>query len=233
MRENESEADIRTTAYFLWQARGSALGQAELDWQAAKLLIKRSSPAAPPPHETIDPVRVHEIIARSHSGHDELFRPSTRWIELTAHPHAIFDCDRNRRLHFDEGFLCACHRIFKDQSIVAIGPFDHFPYWDLAQFRRATNDLVAAYRAGKYLPPPIFFCPAPDQLEILDGVHRCLAAYELAFPSNEPCNFSPADYRIWLGLDGDKFDAPHIAHQLWVTSLCAGTEGGRHAEDLG
>ena len=232
MRENESEAEIRTAAYFLWQARGRVLGQDELDWNAAKLLIKRPSPVTSPPYNTIEPALVHNSIAGSHSGHDELFRHSTRWIELAVHPRAIFDCDRNRHLHFDEGFLCTSHRIFKDQSIVAIGPFDHFPYWDLAQFRRATNDVIAAYRAGMNLPPPIFFCPARDQLEILDGVHRCIAAYELALPSNEPCGFSPADYRIWVGFDGDKFDAPHMTHQLWETSLCAGTQGSRHVEDL-
>lgn len=231
MRDCQSEADIRTAAYFLWQARGHVHGQDELDWYAAQRILERRILDAPPSFKSVDASLVQRNIALSHCGHDELFSPSSQWVELAAHPRAMFDCDANRRLHFDEGFLCACHRIFNDLSITFIEPSDHFPYRDLAHFRRTTHDVMAAYRAGASMPPPIFFYPAPYQLEILDGVHRCLAAYELA-RSNQPGRFSPAGYRIWLGFDRERFDAHHIAHQLWVISLFhAGGTGSTHAHD--
>ncbi len=213
------ESDIRTTAYFLWEARGRVHGHDQADWYAAQALLQRSSGISRPKFHKVNPAIILGNIEISHCGLHEFFNPSSSWIEIAAHPKTIFDCDRNRRLHFDEGFLWVCYRIFKDPSVTQITPCHHFPYRDLDKFRSITSQLLAAYRQGVNLPPPLFFYPAPYQFEILDGVHRCLAAFELAqTPAVAGC-FSCADYRIWVGFNHDHRCAGDIVHQIWVSSL--------------
>jgi hypothetical protein len=213
------ESDIRTAAYFLWEARGRVHGHDQADWYAAQVLLRRSSAISRPTFHTVNPAAALDKLEISHRGLHEFFNPSSSWIEITAHPKTIFDCDRNRRLHFDEGFLWACYRIFKDPSVTHIAQSDHFPYRDLDAFRGITCQVLNTYRQGGNLPPPLFFYPAPYQLEILDGVHRCLAAFELAQAPATANGFSCADYRIRIGFNHHQLCASAVAHQIWVSSL--------------
>jgi hypothetical protein len=215
-----TESDIRTAAYFLWEGRGRVHGFDKADWYAAQVLLRRNNASIGPRFHPVNAAVASGNLKISHRGHDELFNPSCTWIEITAHPKTIFDFDRNRRLHFDEGFLNACYRILKDPSITRIAQSHHFPFRDLANYRHATYQIINAYRQSVEPPPPIFFCPAPYQLEILDGVHRCLAAFELALSPRATGNFCGADYRIWVGFNHHQLCAGAIANQIWVSSLC-------------
>ena len=213
-----SENDIRTAAYFLWEARGRLHGHDQADWFAARALLLGTPPLPPPTFRDVNAAAIREALQLSHSGHAELFSDSSSWIEVAAHPQTIFECDRNRQLHFDEGFLSTCRRILKDTSITQIAQGHHFPYRDLGKFRDATWQVLAAYERGAALPPPLFFYPAPYQLEILDGVHRCLAAYELT-QTGANGRFSFHNYRIWLGFDRTRMSPGAVTHQVWTTSV--------------
>lgn len=212
--------DIASAAYSLWEARGRVNGHDQADWYAAQALLRDMGSQPRPNYSMVDPGTVLGTLEISHQGIHEFFTPSNSWIEIPSHPRTIFDCDRNRRLHFDEGFLQACHRILKDSSITEIAPSHHFPYRDLDTFRSRANTILEAYRRGEKLPPPLFFYPDSYQFEILDGVHRCLAAFELAENPAAAGDFRCADYRIWIGFNHNKFCADTIAHQIWVSSLC-------------
>lgn len=213
------ESDIRTAAYFLWQSRGCLLGYDKADWYTAEVLLHRRVQSRPK-FQKVPEALILNNLKISHMGLFQFFNPSSSWIEITAHPKTIFDCDRNRRLHFDEGFLSACYRIFKDLSITHVAQSHHFPYRDLNQFRTITYQMLDAYRQGANLPPPLFFYPGPYQFEILDGVHRCLAAFDLAQDSAIAGRFSCCDYRIWVGFNHDQFCDRAIAHQIWGSSVC-------------
>lgn len=153
----------------------------------------------------------------SHVGITDFFNPSNSWIEVVTNPETIFACDKNRRLHFDEGFLCACYRILKDTSISSIGGADHFPYRDLLKFRKKTEQLTELYRQGSDLLAPLFFYPAAHQLEILDGVHRCLAAFELVDRGRGNTDLAlMAELRIWVGFNHSSFNPEFISQQLCV-----------------
>ena len=219
-KENITESDIRTAAYFLWHGRGRVHGYDKSDWYAAQVLLRSNNVSFRPKFHKVNAAAAIRNLHISHRGHDEFFKPSCTWIEMAAHPKTIFDFDQNRRLHFDEGFLNACYRIFKDPSITRIAHSHHFPFRDLAKYRQAIYQFINAYRQGADPPPPIFFCPAHYQLEILDGVHRCLAAFELALIPGTAGSFIGADYRIWVGFNHQRLSARAIAYQIWVSSLC-------------
>jgi hypothetical protein len=219
-QDDVTESDIRTAAYFLWEARGCVHGYDQADWYAAEILLHRRTVISRPEFHKVDAALILDNLEISHCGLHDFFNPSISWIEVSAHPKTIFEWDRNRRLHFDEGFLWACHRIFKDLSITHIAQSHHFPYRDLDKFRSITDQLLDVYRQGANLLPPLFFYSAPYKFEILDGVHRCLAAFELTRALAHAGDFSCADYLIWLGFNHDQFRAEVIAHQLWVSSLC-------------
>jgi hypothetical protein len=216
-----SEDQIRAKAYELWEARGRVNGYDMEDWFAAETILKQiehcSKILYPPCYSYITKTDILNRLHISHEGIDDFLRPSISWIEIAAHPETIFECDRNRALHFEEGFLCTCYRIFKDINITYISREHHFPYKDLVKFRKKNWQLVDMYCRGENLPPPLFFYPAPYQLEILDGVHRCLAAYELVQCRKETSlHFSPAFFIVWLGFDRNFFSASIVAHQLLV-----------------
>lgn len=164
-----------------------------------------------------------EIIAKvqiSHEGIQDFFTSTNLWIETFTHMHTIFEYDQNRRLHFDEGFLCACYRIYKDMNISTIASADHFPYKDLFSFRKKIMEISEIYRSKNSLPPPLFFYPAPYHLEILDGVHRCVAAFELAQISRATENqFIPKSFKILVGFNHG-LDAEKVIQQLWTRSIC-------------
>jgi hypothetical protein len=158
---------------------------------------------------------IFESLHISHEGIRDFFNTSSSWIETTTSIATIFKYDQNRRLHFDEGFLCACYRIFKDTNVSSIGSADHFPYRDLTNFRTKVGRFAELYSQGIDLPPPLFFYPAPYQLEILDGVHRCLATLEIVrLGTMAASHFVPDRVRIWTGFNRDFFAADIVVNQL-------------------
>jgi hypothetical protein len=212
-------------AYNLWESRGKAHGGDRTDWHAAEVIHKlamTSCRAASPPYFSY--VQVSEL----ESGLDssiisymkEAFfnNPLNYWVEISLDIGTVFKYDRNRRLHFDEGFLSACHRVFKDEAIQSIADVDHFPYRDLSKFRANVEALERLYDNGTRLPSPLFFYSAPYQLEILDGVHRCLAAFELARRRKTATDgqFSSHQYRVRLGVNRLRTDPAMLIHQLWT-----------------
>jgi hypothetical protein len=209
--------EIRLAAYYLWESRGRVAGYDQADWYAAERLAAnrgRIPGTARPPHAAYAEVQPDVILKRfviSHAGAGEFFTERNLWIETNATVQTIFEYDRNRRLHFDEGFLTACHRVFKDRTISSIHPDHHFPYKDLVRFRSKVSTFRSFYLSGKKLPPPLFYYAAPHQLEILDGVHRCVAAFD--------AGRTPDWFSVWVGFNRDALSADAIVSQLWVGSI--------------
>lgn len=110
-QENARESDIRTAAYLLWEARGCVHGYDQTDWYVAQVLLRRRNVLSRLKFHKVNASVILGNLEISHCGLHEFFNSSNSWIEITAHPKMLFDCDRNRRLHFDEGFLWACHHI--------------------------------------------------------------------------------------------------------------------------
>ena len=204
-------SDIRTTAYFLWEARGQAHGNDLGDWYAAQALLRSKTSILQPQFQRVDPATVlnHFDISRRY---DDRWLDSFSWIEIAAHPKSIFDGDRNRGLYFSEGFLWTCHRRLMD---IPHPCANEFVYPDHGKVQRFACQL----RQGLNLPPPLFLYPAPYQLEIIDGVHRCMAAFELAQSPETAGRFSGDDYTIWVGFDEYKFCAHAITYEIWIRSL--------------
>ena len=139
------------------------------------------------------------------------------WIEVRIDPQTIFEYDRNRKLHFDKGFLCACYRIFKDQSVCSIACNDHFPYKDLCKFRDNIFTFKDIYQKGVYVPPPLFYYSDSYQLEILDGVHRSIALYDIAVSNdNKKKHYAQNGVKIWIGFDHLRMSVDTVAHQFWI-----------------
>lgn len=209
--------NVRQRAYKLWQVRGCGHGYDQEDWYIANILLqleeKLHKPLDPPEFRRAQPREILGQVQVSHKGIYEFFSPKNSWIETTTDLETIFEFDRNRKLHFDEGFLTAARRIASDASITAISNAHHFPYRDLVAMRQEVQRLASLYRAGTSFPPPLFFYPAAYQLEILDGVHRCLAAFETLSDHKEPC------FKIWVGFQHNKFCAGQVVQQLWSSFL--------------
>jgi len=209
------EPDIRTTAYFLWEARGRAHGHDQGDWFAAQTLLRRQDGLAPPRFARVDAAAVLKTLDRSRR---DLSRAldSFSWIELAAHPQAIFDADRNRRLFFEDGFLNTCQGLLqKAQGVGGARKPQAFYYPDPDKYR----GVVRLLGQGVRLPPPLFLYPAPFELEILDGVHRCLAALELARSQATAGSLGRDGLTLRVGFDPRRFAASSIAHEIWIRSL--------------
>jgi hypothetical protein len=211
------EADVKAKAYELWQGRGMRHGHDRDDWYAAELILELE-PAwgrrlRPPEFHSIEPAEILRQVQISHAGLHEFFTPAHSWIETTAGLETIFEFDRNRRLHFEEGFLNACYRVVRDPSITAIAKASHFPYRDLPAVRKKVRQFAELYKSRAHLPPPLFFYPAPHQLEVLDGVHRLIAALE-ATRNCEPCWLT-----IWLGFNHRVFHGGQVVQQMWTCAM--------------
>jgi hypothetical protein len=143
---------------------------------------------------------------------NNFFSTSNTWIEIQADILTVFEYDRNRKLHFDEGFLNSCYYIFKNQSIRSISSYDHFPYKDLNKFRNKILSLKDSYQKGVYVPPPLFYYSNSHQLQILDGVHRSIALYDQALlnDNKEKCDAQNAA-KIWIGFDHQRMSIDTVA----------------------
>lgn len=212
-----SDEGVRKKAYELWQARGSGHGYDHEDWYIAEMLVQLEAEFCrnlkPPAYRQVQPSEIIHEVQVSHTGIGEFFSPQNSWIEADTDLETIFELDRNRRLHFDEGFLAASQRVASDVSITLIADTDHFPYRDLPAMRQKIRRFESLYGNGIRFPPPLFFYPAAYQLEILDGVHRCLAACHVLK------NAEPGSFRIWVGFGQDRFCASQVVQQLWSCSL--------------
>lgn len=212
-----SDEAVRKKAYELWQARGGGHGYEQEDWCVAEMLLQLEAKLhrnlEPPTYRCVQPSEILREARISHAGIREFFSPQNSWIEAATDLETIREFDTNRRLHFDEGFLVATQRIASDVSIQSIATTDHFPYHDLPEMRQKVQRFASLYRNGTSLPPPLFFYPNAYQLEILDGVHRCLAAFHV-LKNPEPCSF-----RIWVGFAQDRFCASQVVQHLWFCSL--------------
>jgi hypothetical protein len=192
-------------------------GHDQDDWYAAELILDLEQAwrrkLRPPEFRFVQPAEILGQVQISHAGIHEFFSPSHSWMETTVGLETVFEFDRNRRLHFDEGFLNACYRVAKDLSITAIADVSHFPYHDLPALRQKVTQFAALYKSGADLPPPLFFYPAPYQLEVLDGVHRSIAAFEVT-RNCEPCWLT-----IWLGFDHHVFHGGQVVQELWTCAM--------------
>lgn len=212
-----SEDDVRLKAYELWRSRGRTHGHDQDDWYAAELLLESEHALRCtmrlPEFRRVDPAEILRQVQISHAGIQDFFTPLHSWIETAVDLETVLDFDRNRKLHFDEGFLNASYRVALDLSITAIADSSHFPYRDLQAVRSKIAQFAAMYKSGAHLPPPLFFYPAPCQLEVLDGVHRSVAAFQVLR------NCRPAAFTIWLGFNHQVFDAGVVVQQLWSHSM--------------
>jgi hypothetical protein len=226
--QTTSEAALRRRAYELWKARGARHGHDQDDWYAAEMAIaleeKLDRKLEPPEFRTVQPAEILRQVEISHAGIHDFFCPAHSWMETRADLETIFEFDGNRRLHFNEGFLAASRRVALDLTITAIDETSHFPYRDLPAVREKIGALIARYRRGETPPPPLFFYPASGELEILDGVHRTIAAYEAARRFG-----SPGALTIWVGFNSNLFDPGLVVQQLWCSSLrrCCPAAAGR------
>lgn len=216
--EAAREDSVRRQAYQLWEIRGRGQGHDEEDWLAAEIVLKAESllgqRLSPLGFRCIGRHEIFSTLAISHAQIHDFFYPSASWIETEADIPTIFDFDQNRALHFDEGFLTACRRVAGDPTIQTIAAEHHFPYRELTKLRQHISEVKMCYREGASIPPPLFFYPAPGQLEILDGVHRCLAAYTLWEEA-----VLNAPYRVWVGFDHTTIEAGVVVQQIWVHGL--------------
>lgn len=215
---------ISIAAYYLWKARGCGHGHDKDDWYAAEILLScppdLHSKLYPPTYSYVgaEVVATNRIV--SHAGFRNFLVPSNTWIEARTDPQTIFECDRNRRLHFNEGFLCTCYRVFKDESVSSIARNHHFPFKDLRKFRQKIDNFKSIYERGEDLPPPLFYCPAPYELEILDGVHRCLAAFDLARSGGFALTRAEeGGLKICVGFNRDAIGLDTLVHQLWIGAI--------------
>jgi hypothetical protein len=212
-----TEADVRRTAYELWERRGKGDHHDWDDWYGAELALDlertRGQKMRPPAFRAVEPDEILSQVEISHAGICEFFCPAHSWIETAVDLQTVFEFDSNRRLHFDEGLLNAARRVAMDLSITRIAEDSHFPYRDLPSVRRKVGEFTALYRSRAHLPPPLFFYPAPCQLEILDGVHRTIAACQVM----RDCGSSA--FTIWLGFNHQSYDAGLVVQQLWADGM--------------
>jgi hypothetical protein len=217
MHMARTEADIRTRAFELWLGRAKGHGHDKEDWYTAEAVLDVEEALGrklyPPEFRVVGPAEILGELQVSHAGINGFFSPGHLWIETAVAVETIFGFDRNRRLHFDEGFLNASYRVATDLSVTAIGEESHFPYRDLSNVRAKIRQLAELYRSGVRLPPPLFFYPAPFQLEVLDGVHRSLAAFEALR------NSGSAGFLIWLGFNHQAFTPGLVIQQLWSDAI--------------
>jgi len=216
---------IRSKAYDLWEARGRLDGDDQMDWYTAETILRLEAIFCHvvflPYFSYVQVSQIQSDLSVINYVKEAFFSDSSNsWIEIFLDIETVFECDRNRRLHFDEGFLRACYRVFTDTRVSSIADADHFPYRDLPKFRAKVECLTELHDHGDELPPPLFFYPAPYQLEILDGVHRCLAAFEVVQRRKATdCHFVPQRFRVWLGFNRLWTEPAMIVHQLWAKSL--------------
>lgn len=134
----------RLTAYYLWEARGRAHGGDWADWYTAEELIRdpcaTGSTLRSSDYSVISTEKITARLSISHAGIDQFFAAINLWFEMRIDSLTLFQFDRNCKLHFDEGFLCTCHRIFKDESIKKIAPDHHYRHQDLPGLRRGDAD---------------------------------------------------------------------------------------------
>jgi|SRR5579859_2843087 len=216
-RSTAPDEAVRNKAYELWQARGNRHGQYHEDWYIAEMLVqletKLRTHLDAPAYRQVSPSEILREVQVSHTGIDDFFAPQNSWIEADIDVETVFELDRNRRLHFDEGFLAASQRVAGDASIELIAATDHFPYRDLPAMRQKVARFASLYESGASFPPPLFFYPSAYQLEILDGVHRCLAA------SHALKNLELKFFRIWVGFGKEMFYPSEVVQQLWSCSV--------------
>jgi hypothetical protein len=212
------ESLVRQNAYELWEVRGRSYGNDLEDWYDAERYLREILNRYGYfllNFTYVDQGYIKNVRYISHEGKNDFLREPNVWIETYAALKTIIEFDRNRKLHFDEGFLWACYRIFEDDTIQCISERDHFPYKDLKKFRNKVKQYVEKHKRGVEIVPPLFFYPAQNQLEILDGVHRCLAKFDACNLHRHKNIFEDLDFiKIWVGFDQEKFSGEDLVMQI-------------------
>ncbi|MFK7902224.1 MAG: DUF2934 domain-containing protein [Nitratireductor sp.] len=210
---------VRELAYDLWQNRGREHGNHESDWFAAKKIMVNSKKLAgihtSSGYDIVSVDMIKSQLAISHAGIDEFFMPHNIWIRINMACDAVFQFDQNRKLHFGDGFINTCYRVFNDDTITRISDDSHFPYRDLTQFRLKIRTIAERYAANVIIPPPLFYYSSPFSLEILDGVHRVLA---LRLVSEAVTEFGES-VPLWIGFNRYHSSAEVLAYHLWLHKI--------------